>query len=478
MRQRGILKKPGIRTRSRQTKVPPIPSPFLGGRVRRFYDYKGKLQRGESLDISAVPLSGFWEFGTDYVFSGDYWGSTCQALGRLESIVLGKGGMHANLLLKGTDNPELKAWAEGILKCGSPAELSVHLCPAGCPKTGLARGSLHGATVRREAPGDQWGKNLEGLLQGLPGGVGDLDRDLRAITMEEPRFPPGAPMHPTSEPKAGADRKNTKTGDHSFKGTPLDAKETVKKCLRRRKKKKKRSKKKSGKKRKRERSSGSESNSSPGSESSRSSSGGTIDSADSGHPFREGHRVKRLAKTIPGILTRHAADEMGRLLVQHVGEESMYSIQPILLRYLRLHVMLKNPAPAQKRELLTLGHALDRLLRRDILGAMDLMMQRVKAIELVLAGSTWQVAQNLELVPLDQELITSVAEAQGAAREFRQESRVQRELGKGGGKTRWQEDPRKKGEGKKGDGKTHKGGGKANAGNPGGAPRAEPTKPH
>ena len=79
-----------------------------------------------------------------------------------------------------------------------------------------------------------------------------------------------------------------------------------------------------------------------------------------------------------------------------------------------------------------------------------MMMQRVKAIELILAGSAWAVAQNLELVPLGQELITSIAEAQGAVREFRRESRVQRELGKGGGKTRWQEDPRKKGDGKKG----------------------------
>ena len=76
---------------------------------------------------STIPLFSFWETGRDYVFSGDYWGSTCQVLGRLECTVLGKGGMHATLIPKGTDNPELKVWAEGVLKCGSPAELSVHL---------------------------------------------------------------------------------------------------------------------------------------------------------------------------------------------------------------------------------------------------------------------------------------------------------------------------------------------------------------
>ena len=175
---------------------------------------------------------------------------------------------------------------------------------------------------------------------------------------------------------------------------------------------------------------------------------------------------------------RHALDEMNRLLVQHVGEESTETIKPILLRYLRLHVMAKSVAPAQKRELLTLGYAIDQLLQRNILGALDIMVQRVKAIELVLNGATWAVAQNIELVPLEQEVIASVAEAQGAAREFRHDSRVQREMsGKGPGKWRWTDEGKgKKGEGKKGEGKGGKWGGKRDQG-PTGAARADPTKP-
>ncbi|CAE7505320.1 Tnks2, partial [Symbiodinium pilosum] len=222
----------------------------------------------------------------------------------------------------------------------------------------------------------------------------------------------------------------------------------------------------------RRRRSTSSSNSNGDSACSSGSSGGSIDSADSGHPFREGHRVKQLAKRIPGVLTRHAIDEMNRLLVQHLGEEDSSIIKPVLLRYIRLHVTVKNVPPAQKRELLTLGYTMDRLLQRDFLGAMDLIMQRVKAIEMVLGGASWAVAQNLELVPLEQEMITSVAEAQGAAREFRHEAKVQRDTGKGKG--RWQEDWKtKKGDGKKGDGKSPKGGGKASQ-----ATRADPTKPN
>ena len=140
--------------------------------------------------------------------------------------------------------------------------------------------------------------------------------------------------------------------------------------------------------------------------------------------------------------------------------------------------MSKSVAPAQKRELLTLGYAIDQLLRRNVLGALDIMVQRVKAIELVLNGATWSVAQNIELVPLEQEVIASVAEAQGAAREFRHEARVQKEVtGKGYGKWRWNEDGKgKKGDGKKGEGKSGKWGGKRDPGQTG-APRADPTRP-
>ena len=133
---------------------------------------------------------------------------------------------------------------------------------------------------------------------------------------------------------------------------------------------------------------------------------------------------------------------------------------------------------SEERELLTLGYAIDQLLQRNILGALDIMVQRVKAIELVLNGATWAVAQNIELVPLEQEVIASVAEAQGAAREFRHDSRVQREMsGKGPGKWRWTDEGKgKKGEGKKGEGKGGKWGGKRDQG-PTGAARADPTKP-
>ena len=120
-------------------------------------------------------------------------------------------------------------------------------------------------------------------------------------------------------------------------------------------------------------------------------------------------------------------EEISRLLVEALGDEKGEQVRPLFLKYCRLHLFAKNISPGQKREVLTLIHGLDRLVQRDLLGCADLLVQRLKAIELVLNGASWQVAQNIELVPLDQERISSVAEAQEAARLFKSDFKVQRE---------------------------------------------------
>ena len=147
------------------------------------------------------------------------------------------------------------------------------------------------------------------------------------------------------------------------------------------------------------------------------------------------HRFPRqrapLSRKIPGALTRHALEEISRLLVEALGDQRGDQVRPLFLKYCRLHLFTKNVSPGQKREVLTLVHGLDGLVQRDLLGCADLLVQRLKAIELVLNGASWQVAQNIELVPLDQERISSVAEAQEATRAFKSDFKVQRDLGKG-----------------------------------------------
>ena len=173
MSQRGILRRPGSARSSRIRSR----SLFLGrpAKVRKYYDYKGKLNRGESLAISEVPYS-FWEFGRVYQFIGDYWGSSCTATGRLEMISLGPGGDQAHVLLKGTDHPEWRQWAENAIMSYQIPEITVHLCPASCPKTSLSRGSMHGSTVQTEDTGLAWAGNVECIqAPSPPRGVGDLN---------------------------------------------------------------------------------------------------------------------------------------------------------------------------------------------------------------------------------------------------------------------------------------------------------------
>ena len=313
MSRRGVLRRPGSARSSRvRSRCPSLGRP---ARVRKYFDYKGKLNRGESLAISAVPYS-FWEFGRIYQFSGDYCGSPCQATGRLEMISMGAGGDQAHVLLKGTDNPELRQWAENVIMSHNVSEITVHLCPANCPKTALSRGSLHGTAVQMEDTRASWAGNVE-IIQAptVYGGIGDLEGELKLLgeTGKE------------KDPRAGEGRRpepgrNAKSGDTGFQGTPLDGKISIRRLLKRRSQKKKKSKKKSKKsKRQRVSHSGSSRSGSRSTDRGSSSSGGTINSEDSGHPFREGHRIKQLGKRIPGILMRHSLEEMNRLLVQHLG---------------------------------------------------------------------------------------------------------------------------------------------------------------
>ena len=84
------------------------------------------------------------------------------------------------------------------------------------------------------------------------------------------------------------------------------------------------------------------------------------------------------------------------------------------------------------------------------------------------SGSSWAVAQKLELVPSDQEKIASIEEARTAAKEFKHDSMVQRQLGKWW----WQEDSKGGFNGKKGESKDGKGG-KRPSGSSGGANKAK-----
>ena len=77
-----------------------------------------------------------------------------------------------------------------------------------------------------------------------------------------------------------------------------------------------------------------------------------------------------------------------------------------------------------QRELLTLSHALDQVLRGQPAGAADTLTQRIKSVEQILLGSHWSVAQRLEVLPQDSASITALPEAREAQREVYSEARL------------------------------------------------------
>ena len=340
-------------------------------------------------------------------------------------------------------------------------------------KKSVFQGAIHGLEVSLEDDHAAWAGNVNTIAVQSQGGNGDLEGDIRRIAEGGKEQESGVPM-PDKRKLPDTHKAELKTGSHTFAGTPMDPMVSVRSVLKQRKKKgKKRSKRK--KKCRKDKSSYGSSSSASGS----SSNSNTLDSQDSNHPFKEGHRVKQLARKHPGLLTRHALEEMARMLVEQ-GTANSTSILPLYLKYFRLGALRRDMTPGHRREITTLAHALDRLVQRDILGAMDILNQRVKALELVVTGSAWSVVQHLELAPQDGDRIASHSEMQGAAREHKFESRIQREVsGKGGSQWRWpardwkgKGGKERKGDGKKGPPK----GGKEGQG--GQWQRLEPTRPH
>ena len=96
------------------------------------------------------------------------------------------------------------------------------------------------------------------------------------------------------------------------------------------------------------------------------------------------------------------------------------ALQPIVQAY--LHQILFKEHPKQKiglrnsREIETLGLIADTLLRGEQAAGLDVVMQRLKALERSLIDENWTVARWYELIPTGDAQLTSRAEATAAAK--------------------------------------------------------------
>lgn len=162
------------------------------------------------------------------------------------------------------------------------------------------------------------------------------------------------------------------------------------------------------------------------SSSSSASSGGSDSLSSSEGGIGDEHRLRSLAKKLPGYLARTAAKEAKKVLAETVGEDP--ASFRVFHRYVRQIVVPRGgPKPIQ-RELLTLAVVMDQLIDGDILHSLDIIAQRMKGLELLQQGSDSALASQVELVPRELLGLTGDSEARFAYKEYTGESKLARQM--------------------------------------------------
>ena len=155
--------------------------------------------------------------------------------------------------------------------------------------------------------------------------------------------------------------------------------------------------------------------------------------------FEERKRALRLTQRYPGSLAAQTVANMKDSLLTQSGSlysQDRKSLPPIFSQYFRQE-MQPLCSPSMSQELLTLSQGADLLLRGHPARALDLLAQRVKALDQQIRGGHWTVARQLELVSADSAGLSKGPEGQEAAKLAREELRdrlaSQRPYGSGSG---------------------------------------------
>ena len=159
--------------------------------------------------------------------------------------------------------------------------------------------------------------------------------------------------------------------------------------------------------------------------SSSSSSGGSRSSSSSSETevelvegvYAEETKARILAEKCPGALAMETLQTMRRNLLTTAGEEGdQKSTAPVALLYYRSVLGRKATGP-QARELLTLATTVDALLKGKPATAVDILCQRMKSQEAVLGGTSWAIAQKIELASGETASLMARGELQVAQKE-------------------------------------------------------------
>ena len=380
---------------------------------------------------------------------GTYWQEEVEFVGRVLSPAVDGRELYLQLQLEGSPAESVISWATG--HPGVPCRL--HLCREDCNRELSEDGLFHAVTLEdlgvEGAILPPWENNLLGEDENAK-----LRQRAEAAKAKSPNREKDKKRKRTSSSspssgrkKASKEKKRKKKerkerqkvqGQKELKDlygkTGLDPDPEVRRELMRKAKKVIRKKK----------------NRSSSRGSSTSSSGGQSSGEEL---FQEEMKVKAVSEKIPGVLAANAIREMQGKLLSHTGqiwERDVSKLPPLLTAHYRQHLQGKMTA-AMAREVRTLCYACDLLLLGRPASALDTLVQRVKALELQATGSHFSIAQRLELLPREEEVLAGRMEAKEAAREAREDYKARL------GTQRVPFDPKGKGDPKGGKGKDNKG---------------------
>eukprot|EP00435_Cladocopium_sp_Y103_P012901 s836_g3.t1 len=417
----------------RPAAAPKVAARAPGRRLRRPAGGADEEEKPETevIEASKVTLAQCKELEEIEVLKGSYWEAEVRAALRVREVTIKQGELFLKSQVLGTQS-------EALLRAASNRAdrmIEAHLCPLDCTGGPHVEGVMHIASFRKLGrEREAWMSNMIPEERRLPAEERDRD-ELDELREDMRRLQPpqegGQGKKEEEEPPSGEEaerRKKKRKKSRSrqrrgkdwkveaqkdpkvlFQSTGVDPDPAVRKKFR----------KKAAKLAKRK------ARESKGSSSTSSSSSADQVGGDA-TLFSSSSKTQVIGRRLPGALAASAVDEISEALI--TAEGGLWNTQegvlpPLWVRYYR-HQLGGRMAPPMARETLTLCYALDLLLRGRPAETLDVLSQRVKALELQAGGVHYTVSQMQELLPREGVSISTTPELYEAARRAREEGKV------------------------------------------------------
>eukprot|EP00435_Cladocopium_sp_Y103_P014625 s2655_g3.t1 len=392
-----------------------------------------------------------------------YWKEVTQCVGVCKGLQKTGGEWWVDLQVEGTRSEHLLRYLSGV----PGRQIRGHLCTDECSQETSGDDFLHIKLVKKlkDTEEEEWMRNLLGagrdpadelaeLRDEAEGDIKDADRREGKKTKKEEKKEKEKKKEKKRE-RSTSPAAAAKPGGRDLKailgGSGLDPDpKRRKKMLKRAKRIIKKKKKKKG-----------SSTTSRSSGSRSSSSGASTSEVQAADIFGQTRTAKRIAKLCPGVLTASSVASVQEQLLNAQGqmwELDRRELPPLFMQYFRGHLS-QGMTPPMKREAVHVSYCLDLGLTGRIPQLLDVLAQRLKALEGQAAGKHWSVTAQFEVVPEEQGSVATQQEIEAAAREAREVGRLKAQAGRPFGASStfdkgedWRRDSYK-GKGQKGEGK-------------------------